>query len=63
MRVKRDLSFAKKHLFHVEKLKLSGVVLLERVQLTSRDLVPLDRVLLRKEGAHVLHKGARDNGR
>jgi hypothetical protein len=38
-------------------------VLRERVQLARRDGVPLDRVLLREVGAHVLDEGARDRGR
>jgi hypothetical protein len=52
-----------KHLFHVKEPELAGVVLLERVQLARRDLVALDRVLLRQEGAHVFDEASRDSGR
>jgi hypothetical protein len=38
-------------------------MLLERVQLTGRNLVALEGVRLAKKGAHIPHKGARDAGR
>jgi hypothetical protein len=52
-----------KHLLHVEKPELAAVMLLERVQLARRNLVSLDRVLLRQKGAHVFDKGAGNAGR
>jgi hypothetical protein len=45
------------------KAELAGAMLLERVQLTDRNLVALNRVFLHQECAHVFHKGARDSGR
>jgi hypothetical protein len=56
------IAHGQKHLLHVVQPKLAKVVLLQRVELTRRDLVALEGILLRQERAHILDEGSRDGG-